>query len=157
MCWWWAELICAIQIWWNRRSWTVAGLSVWWLITIHLAAAVNIDSSRDFQFEPPDILWNITTCVEVRKEIGREGDTSGPQGDSYPHPTLIPAPFLCFIYLFNSKDHHHFYQFEAIEWSMSSYSLLLTTEYSSSSLAYQTRWSRFIRSQLLSLPATAAS
>lgn len=92
------------------------------------------------------------------EERDREGgDPSGPQGDSYPHLTLIPAPFLCFIYLFNSKDHHHFYQFEAIEWSMSSYSLLLTTEYSSSSLAYQTRWSRFIRSQLLSLPATAAS
>lgn len=57
-----------------------SGLGLWWLITIHLAAAVNIDSSRDFQFEPCDILWNITKCVEVRKEIGRRGGRSGPQG-----------------------------------------------------------------------------
>lgn len=81
------ELICVIQIWWDREPWTVAGLSLWWLITIHLAAAVNIDSSRDFQFEPCDILWNITKCVEVSKEIGRKGGTGLVPRDSGSPPS----------------------------------------------------------------------
>lgn len=142
--------ICVIQIWWDRESWPVAGLGLWWLITIHLAAAVNIDSSRDFQFEPCDILWNITKCVEVRKEIGRKwGGRSGPQG-KWITPLAHPSsPFSCLSICLTSKT-LHFYQFEAIELSMSSYSLLLTTECCASSLAYQTHWS-LICSQLLSL------
>lgn len=72
---------------------------LWWLITIHLAAAVNIDSSRDFQFEPVDMLWNITMCVQVRGEIGREGDRSGPQGRG-----PLTRSSLNLIYQFNSKD-----------------------------------------------------
>lgn len=97
--------ICDIQIWLDRGARTVAGLSLWWLITIHLAAAVNIDSSRDFQFEPRDILWNITKCVEVRKEIGRGGEQVGSPGmvDYPPSPPPMRS-FLMLIFLFNSKD-----------------------------------------------------
>lgn len=78
-----------------------SGLGLWWLITIHLAAAVNIDSSRDFQFEPCDILWNITKCVEVRKEIGRKGGQVWSPG-TVDHPPPLIVPLLMLIYLFNS-------------------------------------------------------
>lgn len=100
----WGRFICVIQIWWDIGLWTVAGRSLWWLITIHLAAAVNIDSSRDFQFEPRDISWNITECVEERKEIGRERDRSGPRGPWITISPTTPCSFLILIYLFKSND-----------------------------------------------------
>lgn len=69
---------------------------LWWLITIHLAAAVNIDSSRDFQFEPVDMLWNITMCVQLRRAIGG----SGPLGRG-----PLTRSCLKLIYQLNSKNH----------------------------------------------------
>lgn len=114
----------------------MAGLSLWWLITIHLAAAVNIDSSRDFQFEPCDTLWNITKCVEVRKVIGR-GDRSDPRGQYFSTFTHTSSPYSCLSICLTPRT-LHFYQFKAIEWSMSSYSALVCC---ASPPAYQTHWS----------------
>lgn len=90
--------------------------------------------------------WHVVKYHQVctSEQRDREGGGQVRSPGIVDHPLRHPptrAPFsLVLIYLYNSKT-LHFYQFEAIEWSMSSYSLLLTTECCSSSLAYQTRWS----------------
>lgn len=103
----------------RRGGGAAAGLGPRWLITIHLAAAVNIDSSRDFQFEPRDTSWNITKCVELRGDGGGGGGQVASPGREDPPPPPPSCGFTCLSVCFNATGSSSLI-------SLSSYSLFLT-------------------------------
>lgn len=101
------------------KYWFIKGFSIWapW----HLVKYHQVCRSEERDREGGGQIWS-------------PGIVDHPP---FSHPY---TPFSCLSICLNPRN-LHFYQLEAIEWSMSSYSLLLTTECCSSSLAYQTHWS----------------